>query len=97
MPIFRGALIASGQMVVDTNVKKVQTSTGGVVGEVRVRDGDNVKAGDVWCGSTIPCVKASLAIVVKTLNGCRRAPRGSRPSSAGSTKSSSRRMLTDHR
>ena len=42
-----GALIAPGAVVVDSNVKKVQHPTGGVVGEVRVRDGDLVKAGDV--------------------------------------------------
>ena len=42
-----GALIAPGAVVVDSNVKKVQHPTGGVVGEVRVRDGDTVKAGDI--------------------------------------------------
>ena len=42
-----GALIAPGSIVVDSNVKKVQHPTGGVVGEVRARDGDRVKAGDV--------------------------------------------------
>src|SRR5438552_5174642 len=42
-----GALIASGSVVVDSNVKKVQHPTGGVVGELRVRDGDRVKAGDI--------------------------------------------------
>ena len=42
-----GALIAPGSVVVDSNVKKVQHPTGGVVGEVRVRDGDVVKAGDI--------------------------------------------------
>ena len=42
-----GALIAQGSLVVDSNVKKVQHPTGGVVGEVRVRDGDRVKAGDI--------------------------------------------------
>jgi len=42
-----GALIAPGSIVVDTNVKKVQHPTGGVVGEVRAHDGDRVKAGEV--------------------------------------------------
>ncbi|MBI4273376.1 MAG: HlyD family type I secretion periplasmic adaptor subunit, partial [Rhizobiales bacterium] len=37
-----GALIAPGSVVVDSNVKKVQHPTGGVVGELRVRDGDRV-------------------------------------------------------
>ena len=38
-----GALIAQGSLVVDSNVKKVQHPTGGVVGELRVRDGDRVR------------------------------------------------------
>ena len=37
---FAGAVIAQGQVVVDSNVKKVQHPTGGIVGELRVRDGD---------------------------------------------------------
>ena len=37
-----GALIAQGSIVVDSNVKKVQHPTGGVVGELRVHDGDHV-------------------------------------------------------
>ncbi len=64
-----GALIAPGQVVVESNVKKVQHPTGGVVGEVRVRDGDLVKAGDIVVRLDETVVKASLAIVVKTLNG----------------------------
>src|SRR4029079_16886927 len=38
-----GALIAQGSVVVDTNVKKVQHPTGGIVGQLNVRDGDHVK------------------------------------------------------
>ena len=38
-----GALIAPGSVVVDSNVKKVQHPTGGVIGELRVRDGDRVR------------------------------------------------------
>jgi HlyD family secretion protein len=64
-----GALIAPGAVVVDSNVKKVQHPTGGVVGEVRVRDGDTVKAGDVVVRLDDTVTRASLAIVVKTLNG----------------------------
>jgi HlyD family secretion protein len=55
--------------VVDSNVKKVQHPTGGVVGEVRVRDGDIVKAGDIVVRLDETVVRASLAIVIKTLNG----------------------------
>ena len=42
-----GALIAEGSIVVDTNVKKVQHPTGGVVGKLFVQDGDQVKAGQI--------------------------------------------------
>ncbi|CAN5278580.1 HlyD family type I secretion periplasmic adaptor subunit [soil metagenome] len=64
-----GALIAPGFIVVDSNVKKVQHPTGGVVGEVRARDGDRVKAGDVVVRLDDTVTKASLAIVTKGLNG----------------------------
>jgi len=64
-----GALIAPGSIVVDSNVKKVQHPTGGVVGEVRARDGDRVKAGDVVVRLDDTITKASLAIVTKGLDG----------------------------
>ena len=64
-----GALIAPGSVVVESNVKKVQHPTGGVVGEVRARDGDLVKAGDIVVRLDDTVTKASLAIVVKTLDG----------------------------
>lgn len=64
-----GALIAPGSIVVDSNVKKVQHPTGGVVGEVRARDGDRVKAGDILVRLDDTVTKASLAIVTKGLNG----------------------------
>lgn len=62
-----GALIAPGSIVVDTNVKKVQHPTGGVVGEVRVRDGDRVKAGDVVVRLDETVTRANLSIVTKGL------------------------------
>src|SRR5437660_3434521 len=71
-----GALIAPGSIVVESNVKKVQHPTGGVVGEVRARDGDLVKAGDVVVRLDDTVTKASLAIVTKNLDGlCARAAR----------------------
>jgi len=63
-----GAVIAPGTMVVDTNVKKVQHPTGGIVGELRVRDGDRVKAGDVVVRLDETITQANRAIVVKSLN-----------------------------
>jgi HlyD family secretion protein len=63
-----GAVIAPGTMVVDSNVKKVQHPTGGVVGELRVRDGDRVKSGDIVVRLDETITQANLAIVVKSLN-----------------------------
>ena len=64
-----GALIAPGQIVVESNVKKVQHPTGGVVGEVLARDGDLVKAGQVVVRLDDTVTKANLAIVTKNLDG----------------------------
>jgi len=63
-----GALIAPGQIVVDSNVKKVQHPTGGIVGEVRVRDGDSVKEGDIVVRLDETVTGANLAIVTRGLN-----------------------------
>jgi HlyD family secretion protein len=62
-----GALIAQGSIVVDSNVKKVQHPTGGVVGELFVRDGDHVKAGDILLRLDETGTRANLAIVTKGL------------------------------
>lgn len=62
-----GALIAPGSLVVDSNVKKVQHPTGGVVGELSVRDGDRVKAGDVLVRLDETVTRANLSIVSKGL------------------------------
>jgi HlyD family secretion protein len=62
-----GALIAQGSVVVDSNVKKVQHPTGGVVGELFVRDGDHVKEGDVLLRLDLTVTRANLAIVTKGL------------------------------
>jgi HlyD family secretion protein len=62
---FSGAVIAQGSLVVDTNVKKVQHPTGGVVGELRVRDGDRVKEGDIVVRLDDTQTRANLQIVIK--------------------------------
>ena len=63
-----GAVIAPGFLVVDSNVKKVQHPTGGVVGELRVRDGDPVKRGDIVVRLDETQTKANLAIITKSLD-----------------------------
>ena len=63
-----GALIAQGSIVVDSNVKKVQHPTGGVVGKLNVQDGDRVKAGDILVQLDDTITRANLAIVTKSLD-----------------------------
>ena len=63
-----GALIASGTIVVDSNVKKVQHPTGGVVGELPVREGDRVKGGDIVVRLDQTITRANLAIITKGLD-----------------------------
>jgi HlyD family secretion protein len=62
-----GAIIAHGAIVVDSNIKKVQHPTGGVVGELLVRDGDHVKLGDVLVRLDQTVTRANLAIVINGL------------------------------
>ena len=63
-----GALIAPGMVVVDSNVKKVQHQTGGIVGELLVRNGSIVKAGEIIVRLDDTLTRANLAIVSKSLN-----------------------------
>ncbi len=63
-----GAVIAPGKLVADSNVKKVQHPTGGVVGDLRVKDGDRVKKGDVVVRLDETQARANLAIVTKALD-----------------------------
>lgn len=60
-----GAVIAAGRLVVDTNVKKVQHPSGGVIGAIRVREGDRVKAGQLLVRLDATVTEANLAIVSK--------------------------------
>lgn len=66
-----GAVVASGSVVVDTNVKKVQHPTGGIVGQLLVRDGDHVKIGDILFRLDEVQTKANLAVVSKNLDELR--------------------------
>src|SRR5262245_4905514 len=91
-----GALIAPGQVVVESNVKKVQHPTGGVVGEVRARDGDLVKAGDIVVRLDETVVRANLAIVNKTLYGLWARQARLEAEQRGADKIKFPTMLTDH-
>jgi membrane fusion protein, type I secretion system len=63
-----GAVIAPGSIVVDSNVKKVQHLTGGIVGELLVRDGQRVRAGEVVLRLDETVTRVNLAIVTKGLD-----------------------------
>lgn len=63
-----GAVIASGIVVVESNDKKVQHPTGGVVGELLVKEADHVKAGDVLVRLDQTLTRVNLAIASKALD-----------------------------
>jgi HlyD family secretion protein len=62
------AVIASGRLVVESDVKKVQHPTGGVVGELRVREGDHVTAGEVLIRLDPTQMQANLNILESTID-----------------------------
>ncbi len=61
------AIVASGTVVVENNVKKIQHLTGGIVEEVLVKEGDTVKAGQILLKLDGTTVRANLSIVQNTL------------------------------
>lgn len=63
-----GAVIAPGKLAVDSNVKKVQHPTGGIVGELLVKEGDRVRQGDVLVRLDGTQARSSHAIVTKALD-----------------------------
>ncbi|BAQ48290.1 hemolysin secretion protein D [Methylobacterium aquaticum] len=65
---FSGAVVTSGLLVVESQVKKVQHPSGGVVGELRVRDGSAVRAGDVLVRLDATLLQANFAIVSNALD-----------------------------
>lgn len=63
-----GAVVASGQFVVDGNVKKVQHATGGIVGELKVREGERVELDQVVIRLDDTLTRANLQVVTKQLD-----------------------------
>ena len=62
-----GAVIAAGALVVESNVKKVQHPTGGIVGDLLVHDGSQVQAGELLVRLDETTAQANLAMVDKSL------------------------------
>jgi membrane fusion protein, type I secretion system len=60
-----GAVIASGNVVVESNAKKVQHQTGGIVGQILVREGDRVSAGDPVVRLDETMTRANLQIIAQ--------------------------------
>jgi HlyD family secretion protein len=63
-----GAVIAQATVVVDSNVNKIQHQNGGVVADIRVRDGDHVRAGDLLMRLDETTARANLQITTKQLD-----------------------------
>jgi HlyD family secretion protein len=65
---FAGAVVAPGVLVAESDVKKVQHPTGGIVGQLLVRDGAHVNAGDILVRLDETATLANLLIVVDSLD-----------------------------
>jgi multidrug efflux pump subunit AcrA (membrane-fusion protein) len=63
-----GAVIAPGSVVVESNVKKVQHPTGGIVGEILVKEGDTVHEGQIVMRLDDTVTRATLGIVRSQLD-----------------------------
>ena len=62
-----GAVVAGGQIVVESFVKKVQHPTGGVVGAILVKTGDHVNAGDIIIKLDDTQTRANLGVITGQL------------------------------
>ena len=62
-----GAIIASGSLVVESNIKKVQHPTGGVVADLLVEEGARVQAGDLLLRLDATTARATFDSVSKSL------------------------------
>jgi membrane fusion protein, type I secretion system len=63
-----GAVIAPGTLVVESNVKKVQHPTGGIVGEILVKDGTEVEEGQLVLRLDDTVTRANLGVVRSQLD-----------------------------
>lgn len=63
-----GAVIAPGVLVVESSVKKVQHPTGGVVGEILVKEGNPVTAGQIVMRLDDTVTRSTLGVVRSQLD-----------------------------
>jgi len=63
-----GAVIATGTVVVETNVKKVQHPSGGIVGQILVKEGTEVDAGQLLVRLDDTLTRATLGVVQSQLD-----------------------------
>ena len=63
-----GAVIAPGSVVVESSVKKVQHPTGGVVGEILVKEGDSVEEGQIVMRLDDTVTRSTLGVVRSQLD-----------------------------
>lgn len=62
-----GAVIASGTVVVEHNIKKVQHASGGIVSDILVKNGDRVFAGDIVVKLDDTQARANLGVITSQL------------------------------
>lgn len=62
-----GSVVAAGTVVVETNVRKVQHVTGGIIGALLVREGQHVEGGDIVVRLDDTNTRANLGIITSEL------------------------------
>ena len=62
-----GAVVASGNVVVETNTRQVQHQEGGIVKSIYVKNGDVIEAGDLLIQLDDTITNANLSVIVKQL------------------------------
>jgi HlyD family secretion protein len=65
------AVVTQGTVVVEGNIKKVQHPTGGVVGQLNVREGQRVTAGEIVVTLDDTMTRTSLGVVMNELTAVR--------------------------